>query len=186
LEDGTSVLVDGAKRDRLVWPGDIAISGPSIFVSTNSLDTIRNGIDSLFILQQSDGRLPYAGTPFSKFVGEKTGVPDLFLWSFTYHCHTLNDLYDYYLFTGDLDYVVSYWDQYKLGVNYVLQFIDSTGLANVTSSADWLRKGMGGHNIEVCHKDHVHSSVTILTLPLGQLHPILYAREGCDVGRCRE
>ncbi|KAF7536430.1 hypothetical protein G7054_g4570 [Neopestalotiopsis clavispora] len=148
IANGTSVLVDGAKRDRLVWPGDIAISGPSIFVSTNSLDTIRNGIDSLFILQQSDGRLPYAGTPFSKFVGEKTGVPDLFLWSFTYHCHTLNDLYDYYLFTGDLDYVVSYWDQYKLGVNYVLQFIDSTGLANVTSSADWLRKGMGGHNIE--------------------------------------
>ncbi|ETS79712.1 hypothetical protein PFICI_09565 [Pestalotiopsis fici W106-1] len=148
IANGTSVLVDGAKRDRLVWPGDIAISGPSIFVSTNSLDTIRNGIDSLMVMQQADGRLPYAGKPFSEFVGNKTGSPDLFLWSFTYHCHTLNDLYDYYLFTSDLDYLVSYWDQYKLGVNYLLQFIDSTGLANVTSSADWLRKGMGGHNIE--------------------------------------
>ncbi|KAI0143381.1 alpha-L-rhamnosidase [Pestalotiopsis sp. NC0098] len=148
IANGTSVLVDGAKRDRLVWPGDIAISGPSIFVSTNSLDTIRNGIDSLMDLQQSDGRLPYAGRPFSEFVGNKTGQTGLFLWSFTYHCHTLNDIYDYYLFTGDVDYLVSYWDQYKLGVNYLLQFIDSTGLANVTSSADWLRVGMGGHNIE--------------------------------------
>lgn len=105
-------------------------------------------------LQQSDGRLPYAGRPFSEFVGNKSGQTGLFLWSFTYHCHTLNDIYDYYLFTGDVDYLVSYWDQYKLGVNYLLQFIDSTGLANVTSSADWLRVGMGGHNIEVCREEY--------------------------------
>src|SRR5438045_948759 len=26
--------------------------------------------------------------------------------------------------------------------------IDSSGMANVTTSADWLRFGMGGHNIE--------------------------------------
>lgn len=40
------------------------------------------------------------------------------------------------------------WDQYKAGLNFSLSFIDSTGLMNVTSSADWLRFGMGGHNIE--------------------------------------
>ncbi|KAM3066036.1 hypothetical protein ACMFMF_010354 [Clarireedia jacksonii] len=147
ISNGTSVLVDGGKRDRLVWPGDIAISGPSIFVSTNSLDPIRNGIDSLMRLQQADGRLPYAGAPFNEYIDNKSNTT-VFLWSFTYHCHTLNDIYDYYLFTGDHDYLSSYWIQYKLGVNYLLQFIDSTGLANVTSSADWLRVGMGGHNIE--------------------------------------
>ncbi|KAK9775622.1 putative Six-hairpin glycosidase-like protein [Seiridium cardinale] len=147
ISNGTSVLVDGAKRDRLIWPGDIAISGPSIFVSTNSLDPIRNGIEALLLQQQSDGRLPYAGEPFNEYVGNQTNTT-VFLWSFTYHCHTLNDIYDYYLFTGDLEFLESYWDQYKLGVNYLLQFFDSTGLANVTSSSDWLRIGMGGHNIE--------------------------------------
>ncbi|KAH6658223.1 Six-hairpin glycosidase-like protein [Truncatella angustata] len=147
ISNGTSVLVDGGKRDRLIWPGDIAISGPSIFVSTNSLDPIRNGIDALFLQQQADGRLPYAGEPFNEFIGNKTNTT-VWLWSFTYHCHTLNDLYDYYLFTGDIEYLESYWSQYTLGVNYLLQFIDSTGLANVTSSSDWLRVGMGGHNIE--------------------------------------
>lgn len=32
---------------------------------------------------------------------------------------------------------------------FSLSFIDDSGLMNVTSPADWLRFGMGGHNIEV-------------------------------------
>ncbi|PVH70331.1 glycoside hydrolase family 78 protein [Cadophora sp. DSE1049] len=137
---GTSVLIDGAKRDRLVWPGDIAISGPSIFVSTNSLDGTKNGIDSLFALQAPDGRLPWAGTPFTS--------PVRFLFSFTYHLYTLLDLYYYYMYTGDLAYLQSYWSRYKSALAWSLATIDSTGLANVTSSNDWLRSGMGGHNVE--------------------------------------
>lgn len=34
-------------------------------------------------------------------------------------------------------------------MNFSLGFIDETGLMNVTSPNDWLRFGMGGHNIEV-------------------------------------
>ena len=47
ITNGTSVLVDGAKRDRLVWPGDMAIALPSIFVFTNDLVTVQNSLDSL-------------------------------------------------------------------------------------------------------------------------------------------
>ncbi|GME48578.1 hypothetical protein V502_10960 [Neofusicoccum parvum] len=140
IANGTSVLMDGAKRDRLVWPGDIAISGPAIFVSTNSLDGIKNGIDSLFVLQQPDGRLPWAGTPFTR--------PDQFSFSFTYHLYTLLDLFDYFLYTGDIEYLKDYWSQYKLAMNWSLSTIDASGMANVTSSNDWLRSGMGGHNVE--------------------------------------
>ncbi|KAH9205284.1 Six-hairpin glycosidase-like protein, partial [Leptodontidium sp. 2 PMI_412] len=140
IAHGTSVLIDGAKRDRLVWPGDIAISGPSIFVSTNSLDGTRNGIDSLLALQAPDGRLPWAGSPFTS--------PDRFVFSFTYHLYTLLDLYYYYLYTGDLAYLQSYWTQYKSALAWSLATIDSSRLANVTSSNDWLRSGMGGHNVE--------------------------------------
>lgn len=159
LADGTSALADGAKRDRLVWPGDIAISGPTMckswnqrlrniqpaddmaVVSTNSLDGIRNGIDSLFLLQQSDGRLPWAGVPFTSSGN--------FPFSFTYHLYTLLDLYYYFMFTGDTAYLTQYWDQYKLALDWSLGTIDGSQMANVTSSNDWLRSGMGGHNIEV-------------------------------------
>jgi len=36
-------------------------------------------------------------------------------------------------------------------LNFSLSFIDESGMMNVTSAADWLRFGMGGHNIEVSH-----------------------------------
>ncbi|KAJ6096976.1 hypothetical protein N7486_007722 [Penicillium sp. IBT 16267x] len=135
ITNGTSTITDGAKRDRLVWPGDMAISLESIAVSTGDLYSIRMGLESLFILQQADGRLPYAGTPF---YGE----------SYTYHLHNLIGMSFLYRFSGDKAWALSYWDQYVLGVKWALESVDSTGLANVTLAADWLRFGMGGHNIE--------------------------------------
>jgi hypothetical protein len=45
LGTGVSVMVDGAKRDRAVWAGDLGISIPSVLVSTGDLDTVRNALD---------------------------------------------------------------------------------------------------------------------------------------------
>lgn len=151
VANGTSVLVDGAKRDRLVWPGDIAISGPSTFVSTNDMDAIKNGLDSLLLLQNSSGALPYAGVPFAEL-----GLG----FSFTYHLYSLIDIHDYYLYTGDIDYLSRNWAAFKLALEYSLSFIDSTGLQYVTKPNDWLRFGMGGHNIEA-------NAILYYTLNLG-------------------
>jgi hypothetical protein len=118
-----------------------------MFVSTNSLDGIKNAIDSIFPLQQADGRLPWAGVGFR------------FSFSFTYHHYTLLDLYAYYIFTGDADIVAKYWNQYKLAMAYSLGTVDASGMANVTSSNDWLRSGMGGHNVEVCRPGHPHLEI---------------------------
>jgi len=60
----SAVLTDGAKRDRLIWPGDIAISMPSVVVSYYDLAPIADSLDSMFSLQnKSTGQLPYAGVP---------------------------------------------------------------------------------------------------------------------------
>jgi hypothetical protein len=48
-----------------------------------------------------------------------------------------------------VSYLQGKWDQWKLGIEYSLGTIDNTGLMDVTTSQDWLRFGMGGHNIEV-------------------------------------
>jgi hypothetical protein len=151
--------MDGAKRDRLVWPGDLIISAPSMFVSTNNLDGVKNGIDSLFLLQQPDGRLPWAGVPFTS--------PGNFPFSFTYHLYTLLDVHRYHLYTGDLDYLRRYWDQYKLALSWSVATIDGSGLANVASTNDWLRSGMGGHNVEVSALGIVpiYDDIARLTLP---------------------
>lgn len=45
---GPTVYVDGSKRDRTVWPGDLGIAVPSILVSTGDWDGIRNTLQVLY------------------------------------------------------------------------------------------------------------------------------------------
>ncbi|KZM26600.1 catalytic [Ascochyta rabiei] len=115
---------------------DMAIAVPGVVVSTNDVISIENSLKSLFDIQAENGRLPYAGRPFPNSV------------SFTYHLYTLIGVADHYLYTGNIAYLQSLWDQWKLALSWSLSYIDSSGLMNVTSPADWLRFGMGGHNIE--------------------------------------
>jgi hypothetical protein len=130
---------------------------------------MKNAIDSLFVLQQADGRLPWAGTPF-------TG-PGRFIFSYTYHLYTLLDLYYYYTYTGDLAYLNSYWSQYKLALNWSLGTIDSSGMGNVSSSNDWLRSGMAGHNIEVRSQMAVmFLSYILIPLITGKFDLLSYVR----------
>lgn len=150
LTNGSSALVDGAKRDKLIWPGDYSISVPGVFLSTNDAYSIKLSIEQLFRNQNTTtGALPYFASPIvtipeSAFISD---VSDSF--SFTYHLYSILGLNNYWIYTGDIDYVRENWGRVKHALNYSLSFIDETGLANVTSSADWLRVGMGGHNIEV-------------------------------------
>ncbi|KAI0470049.1 Six-hairpin glycosidase [Xylariaceae sp. FL0804] len=137
ITNGTSTLVDGAKRDRLVWAGDMAIAMPVIAVTTYDLVSVENALDSLFNLQnKSSGQMPYAGVGF------------FLTYSATYHLYTLIGIADHYLYSGDMDYLRGKWEDWKLGLEFSLAFIDDSGMMNVTSSSDWLRFGMGGHNIE--------------------------------------
>ncbi|KAF3769316.1 family 78 glycoside hydrolase [Cryphonectria parasitica EP155] len=140
ITNRSTALVDGAKRDRLVWPGDIVVTGPSIFVSTNDMSSLRNSLDSLLLLQNASGAMPYAGVPFWEEVGGT--------YSFTYHLHGLLDIALLYEYTNDLAYLQSVWKNFTLGLEFSIGHIDDTGLMNVTTSGDWLRIGMGGHNIE--------------------------------------
>ncbi|PIL35405.1 hypothetical protein GSI_02131 [Ganoderma sinense ZZ0214-1] len=150
ITNGTSTLTDGAKRDRLVWGGDMAISVPSIAVATFDLISIRNALDSLFIFQNADGQLPYAGYPFSTFG----------LVSFTYHLYALIGVGNIYHWSDDQSYIDEKWLQWKAGLEWALAQIDDMGLANITAPYDWLRFGMGGHNIEA-------NSILFYTLNVG-------------------
>ena len=150
ITNGTSTLTDGAKRDRLVWSGDMSIAVPGIAVTTFDLISIRNALDSLFLLQNANGQLPYAGYPFNK----------LGIVSFTYHLYALIGVGNFYHWSGDQSYLDANWPKWKVGLEWAAEQIDDTGLANVTASADWLRFGMGGHNIEA-------NSILFYTLNLG-------------------
>ncbi len=132
---GSSVLSDGAKRDRTVWPGDMGISVPTQYVSTNDLVSTKNSLTTMYNAQQASGELPYAG-PQVNFYG-----------SDTYHLWTLLGTSSYYSYSGDLAYITSIWTKYKLGMTFITNKINGNGLLNVTGANDWARGGQGGENI---------------------------------------
>jgi hypothetical protein len=134
---GASVLSDGAKRDRTVWPGDMGISLPTEYASTDDVVSSRNSLTTLYQHQNtSTGELPFSGPMFNL-----TG-------SDTYHTWTLVGTAYYYTYSADKPWLDSIWNQYKLGMGFIVGKIDGTGLLNVTGTNDWARAGQGGENIE--------------------------------------
>ncbi|KAL8776912.1 MAG: hypothetical protein Q9203_002938 [Teloschistes exilis] len=138
IGNGTAITTDGAKRDRMAYPGDMAIAVPGIAVSTYDMVAVRTALDSLFVRQYADGGLPYAGPPM--------GFHDEF--SDTYHLHTLLGVWNYVLFTNDVSWLQDHWRAYLRAFEHSLSKVDLTGLFHVTSNHDWLRPGMTGHNLE--------------------------------------
>ena len=134
---GTTILVDGAKRDRWVWPGDLGISGLTAYVSTGDTLSVTNDLNTLFAHQNSAGGLPYAGPP-----GD---IGDIF--SDTYHLWTLIGVIDYYLYSGDRSWVISHWPQIKKAVAFSTAKIGADGLLSVNLPLDWGRNVSGGEEI---------------------------------------
>lgn len=133
---GSTVLVDGAKRDRTVWPGDLGVAVPTQYASTNDLVSTRNALSTMFNAQSASGEIPWSGPPFNL-----TG-------SDTYHTWTLLGTSTYYTYSADRAWLDSVWNRYKLGMTFIINKIDGNNLLSVTRTQDWARSGQGGENIE--------------------------------------
>lgn len=57
LGPGNTIIVDGAKRDRAVWPGDMGIAVPSSFVSLGDLDSVKNALQVMYDYQVREWKL---------------------------------------------------------------------------------------------------------------------------------
>lgn len=60
-------LLDGGKRDRVVWGGDAAIMGPPLAYSTGDMKALRETIRFLASWRKSDGRFASAVPPTHPF-----------------------------------------------------------------------------------------------------------------------
>ncbi|HWC84608.1 MAG TPA: discoidin domain-containing protein [Pseudonocardiaceae bacterium] len=133
---GDSVLVDGAKRDRTVWPGDLGVSVPTEFASLGELTPTRNALTTLYQHQAASGEMPYAG-PEVNFYG-----------SDTYHLWSLIGTANYVQYSQDTAWLTGIWAQYRKALQFSLSKVGSDGLMSVTGTADWARGDQGGANIE--------------------------------------
>ncbi|KAL4946308.1 hypothetical protein BDV06DRAFT_218438 [Aspergillus oleicola] len=128
---GESVLLDGAKRDRWVWIGDMGTAVPSASVSTGDLESTRNALGAIWGNQRPDGGLPKAGPPYLADDSD------------TYHLWTLIGTYNYFLFTEDYDFLLDVWPKYLKALDFSLNKITPLGIMNATQTADWGRWNYG-------------------------------------------
>lgn len=134
---GEVVLVDGAKRDRVIWPGDMGVSVLTALATTGDVAASRNALITLYGEQQKDGMLPYAGPPVN-FLGG----------SDTYHLWALIGTTNVALLADEESWARTVWSGFKLGVaNCVGRITAQRGLFNVIHTADWARGGQGGENV---------------------------------------
>ncbi|GAA4495836.1 alpha-L-rhamnosidase C-terminal domain-containing protein [Actinoallomurus oryzae] len=131
---GNTILVDGAKRDRTVWPGDLGIEIPTAYAAFHDTVSARNALTTIFQHQKDTGELPYSGPMMNKYGSD------------TYHLWTLSASYDYYRYTGDRTWLASVWDDYKRGVDYSLAKVDANGLLSITGTGDSVRILTKGEN----------------------------------------
>ncbi|KAI2633304.1 glycoside hydrolase family 78 protein [Xylaria nigripes] len=135
LGPGSTINTDGAKRDRTVWPGDMGVAGPASFYSTGDLESIKNSLQTLYENQVDSGILPFSGPPLNASGSD------------TYHMWAMIGLYNYVLFSGDVEFLSAYWERYTLAMRFVLAQIEpEVGLVDIVNYPnDWGRFNSGGY-----------------------------------------
>ncbi|KAJ7641068.1 glycoside hydrolase family 78 protein [Roridomyces roridus] len=131
------ILVDGAKRDRNIWPGDCGISTHTELVALNDLEPTKNSLTVMFTTQDPvTGALQYSAPPINAHGSD------------TYIAWSLIGTHNYFLYTGDLEFVKTVWANYTRALAFLESQVDETGLADVPTAFqnDWGRDGGAGHN----------------------------------------
>ncbi|KAK3372144.1 Six-hairpin glycosidase-like protein [Podospora didyma] len=139
LGPGDTIIVDGAKRDRAVWPGDMGVAVPSTFVSIGDLESVKNALQVMYDYQNKDGSFPEAGPPLLQQGSD------------TYHMWTMIGTYNYVLYTNDTAFLRQNWPAYRRAMSYIYAKVQPDpggGLISVTGLRDWARWQTGGTQAE--------------------------------------
>jgi alpha-L-rhamnosidase len=130
--------LDGAKRDRAIWSGDLNVEIPAIAYSTGNGAYAKGALEMLGSYQLTSGFVtgdlpPQVALAPSKPAGS-TGT-----YSATYSIYWVLDLADYYLYSGDTAFVTQELPAVKNELAWDATQLDSNGLlaTNSDDNADW-------------------------------------------------
>lgn len=140
---GSNVLpsvLDGARRDRAIWSGDLNTEGLTDFYSIDDPAYIKDSLLLLGSHQLSSGfvtgalhpaTVPRIGPPIPGTTG---------LYSATYSMYFVTALASYYLYTGDTAFVRQEWPIVQRELDWNARQVDADGLFATTAGvdgADW-------------------------------------------------
>ncbi len=133
------VVVDGAKRDRSVWSGDLAVQGPVIYYSTGATEYMRESLRLLGSYGAADGRVS-TNLPGEWPVGTgPTSDSEARIYSANYTLWWAKALADYYLYAGDKEFLKEEWPILTRELDWSASQVASDGLfvTNQKNGHDW-------------------------------------------------
>ncbi|MGW2282992.1 alpha-L-rhamnosidase-related protein [Streptomyces sp. NPDC001770] len=104
VRPGEEVILDGAKRDRIVRQGDLAVQAPVTCLSTHDVRAVDNSLSSLASQQLPNGFLPAASLVGQHNQDEITAYGEYVTWF-------IRNPYEHWLHTGDTAYLTTWWPQ---------------------------------------------------------------------------
>lgn len=134
--DPLPLILDGAKRDRVVWAGDLGVEGPTVFYSTDASRYVKGSLELLDSYQTAAGELGTNINPTSPIgTFPETDSP----YSTVYSLDELNNVALYYLYTGDKSFLEAQWPAVQRELAYAKSLTDSAGLlvTNGSDGRDW-------------------------------------------------
>ena len=134
--DPLPVVMDGAKRDRVVWSGDLGVEGPTIYYTTATDNYIRGSLQLLASYQSANGE---SGSDVPPTSGLGTYPESGYDYSTSYSMDEVVNIATYYRFTGDLAFVRSEWPMITRELTYNRSMVDNRGLlaTNSNDGSDW-------------------------------------------------
>ena len=136
-----SLVMDGAKRDRKVWAGDLTVEGPTIVSSTDGHAYFRDSLALLMSYQDSLGDEGGEVEPDGP-IGTFPMSDDAFggsPYSVSYSMDVILGLASYYRAMGDLAFVRNEWQNVTRELAWNRTLVDSRGLlvTDATNGRDW-------------------------------------------------
>jgi alpha-L-rhamnosidase len=131
-------IVDGAKRDRAIWSGDLNVEIPSVAYSTDNSAYLKGALQLLGSYQLTSGFVTGALPPADSLSPSKpSGTTGTY--SASYSTYWVLDLADYYLYSGDTAFVSQELPIVTGELAWNATQLDSNGLlvTNSGDNADW-------------------------------------------------
>jgi alpha-L-rhamnosidase len=137
--DTVPSIVDGAKRDRAIWVGDLNVEGPTVFYSTGESAYLKSSLQLLGSYQLSSGFVTGALPPQTPLHTGANQPGTVGTYSASYSTYWVLGLASYYRYTGDTAFVQQEWPVLQAELAWDAAQLDSRGLfiTNSDDGRDW-------------------------------------------------
>ncbi|HEX4832411.1 MAG TPA: alpha-L-rhamnosidase C-terminal domain-containing protein [Trebonia sp.] len=132
-------ILDGAKRDRAIWVGDMNVEGPTVYYSTDQAQYIKGSLQLLGSYQLSSGFVTGDLPPQDALHTGANQSGTTGSYSASYSTYWVLGLASYYQYTGDTAFVQQEWPVVQGELAWDAAQLDANGLlvTNGSDGADW-------------------------------------------------